>query len=123
MAVHGGSGSLRVCLIGPLESEYDPLFRMACKMATGSGKTVVMAMRLPGLSATERVCPAMAASPMRYWYAVPTSRFKERLQVLRTDSRGDELYTQFDLVPPQYRDLLRTGKSWSLTGTIRSDPN
>jgi type III restriction enzyme len=29
---------------------------------------------------------------------------------LRTDIQADDYYTQFDLVPPQYRDLLRTGK-------------
>ncbi len=40
----------------------------------------------------------------------PNLTIKERLQVLRTDSQGDDYYTQFDLVPPQYRDLLRTGK-------------
>lgn len=40
----------------------------------------------------------------------PNLTIKERLQVLRTDIQVDDYYTQFDLVPPQYRDLLRTGK-------------
>ena len=40
-----------------------PLTRLGCKMATGSGKTVVMAMLWPGPSATAARCPATSAFP------------------------------------------------------------
>jgi type III restriction enzyme len=94
----------------PFDSGYAPLCRMACKMATGSGKTVVMAMLITWTFCNRGRVPSDERFPNAVLVCCPNLTIKERLQVLRTDARGDDYYTQFDLVPPQYRDLLRTGK-------------
>ena len=94
----------------PFDPEYSPLLRMGCKMATGSGKTVVMAMLITWAFCNRARVPSDERFPNAALVCCPNLTIKERLQVLRTDSRGDDYYTQFDLVPPQYRDLLRTGK-------------
>jgi type III restriction enzyme len=94
----------------PFDPGYAPLCRMACKMATGSGKTVVMAMLITWTFCNRGRVPSDERFPNAVLVCCPNLTIKERLQVLRTDARGDDYYTQFDLVPPQYRDLLRTGK-------------
>jgi len=86
------------------------LARYACKMATGSGKTVVMAMLITWAFCNRARVPSDERFPNAALVVCPNLTIKERLQVLRTDTRGDDYYTEFDLVPPQYRDLLRTGK-------------
>ena len=91
---------------GPAE----PLTRYACKMATGSGKTVVMAMLITWAFCNRARVPSDDRFPNAALVCCPNLTIRERLQVLRTDHRGDDYYTQFDLVPPPYRDLLRTGK-------------
>lgn len=95
----------------PFDPEHLPLTRMCCKMATGSGKTVVMAMLITWAFCNRARVPSDERFPNAALVCCPNLTIKERLQVLRTDSsRGDDYYKQFDLVPPQYRDLLRTGK-------------
>ena len=93
----------------PNEAGLPPLRRYGCKMATGSGKTVVMAMliawafcnrgRVPGddrfLDAALVVCPNLT--------------IHERLQVLRPD-REDNYYRHFDLVPAPLMPELKKGK-------------
>lgn len=93
----------------PFESEYARLSRMCCKMATGSGKTVVMAMLITWSFCNRARVPSDLRFPNAALVCCPNLTIKERLQVLRTDSRGGDYYTEFDLVPPQYLDLLRTG--------------
>ncbi len=88
----------------------EPLTRYACKMATGSGKTVVMAMLITWAFCNRARVPSDDRFPHAALICCPNLTIKERLQVLRTDHRDDDYYTQFDLIPPQYRDLLRTGK-------------
>ncbi|MEW6033941.1 MAG: DEAD/DEAH box helicase family protein, partial [Chloroflexota bacterium] len=94
----------------PFEPDYHPLSRMGCKMATGSGKTVVMTMLITWAFCNRARVPSDERFPNAALVCCPNLTIKERLQVLRTDSQADDYYTQFDLVPPQYRDLLRTGK-------------
>lgn len=88
----------------------DPLPRMCCKMATGSGKTVVMAMLITWAFCNRGRVPSDDRFPNAALICCPNLTIKERLQVLRTDTQGEDYYTQFELVPPQYGDLLRTGK-------------
>ncbi len=95
----------------PFDPNYAPLLRMGCKMATGSGKTIVMAMLITWAFCNRARVPSDDRFPNAALVCCPNLTIKERLQVLRTDSQGDDYYTQFDLVPPQYRDLLRTGKA------------
>jgi type III restriction enzyme len=94
----------------PVDAAYDPLFRMGCKMATGAGKTVVMAMLITWAFCNRARVPSDDRFPNAAFVCCPNLTIKERLQVLRPDSRGNDYYTEFELVPPQYRDLLGTGK-------------
>lgn len=94
----------------PADPAYNPLFRMGCKMATGTGKTVVMAMLVTWAFCNRARVPSDERFPNAALICCPNLTIKERLQVLRTDRKGNDYYTEFDLIPPQYRDLLRTGK-------------
>jgi len=88
---------------------YAPLRRYACKMATGAGKTVVMAM----LAAWSFLNRAHYPRDKRFSEVVlavcPGLTIKERLQVLRPSSAGN-YYDKFDLVPPGEGSLLGTGR-------------
>ncbi len=92
------------------EGNPEPLPRYACKMATGSGKTVVMSMLIAWAFCNRARVPSDERFPNAALIICPNLTIKERLQVLRTDVGGEDYYTQFDIVPPQYRDLIRTGK-------------
>lgn len=94
----------------PFDPGYAPLCRMACKMATGSGKTVAMAMLITWTFCNRGRVPSDERFPNAVLVCCPNLTIKERLQVLRPDTRPDDYYTQFDIVPAPYRDLLRTGK-------------
>lgn len=90
-------------------SRDNGLTRYACKMATGSGKTVVMGMVI-GWQVLNKV-----ASPQdrRFSDAVlivcPNLTIKERLQVLLPWSKGN-YYERFDLVPRSVLERLHQGK-------------
>ena len=92
------------------EGNAEPLTRYGSKMATGSGKTVVMSMLVAWAFCNRARVPSDERFPHAALIVCPNLTIKERLQVLRTDSRGEDYYSQFDVVPPQYRDLIRTGK-------------
>ncbi len=94
----------------PADPNAPPLSRMCCKMATGSGKTVVMAMLVTWAFCNRARVPSDTRFPHAALICCPNLTIKERLQVLRTDGQSEDYYTQFDLVPPQYGDLLRTGQ-------------
>ncbi len=91
------------------ERRQRALRRYACKMATGSGKTVVMAM-LAAWSVTNK-----AANPRdtRFSDAVlavcPNLTIRERLQVLKP-SNPENYYDAFDLVPARLREMLNRGR-------------
>jgi type III restriction enzyme len=86
-----------------------PLQRMGCKMATGSGKTVVMAMLISWAFCNRGVNKASQEYPNAVLVCCPNLTVKERLQVLRPENPGN-YYSAFDLVPVNYRPLLQTGK-------------
>ncbi len=92
------------------EGSPEPITRYGSKMATGSGKTVVMSMLIAWAFCNRARVPSDERFPHAALIVCPNLTIKERLQVLRTDSRGEDYYSQFDVVPPQYRDLIRTGK-------------
>jgi type III restriction enzyme len=85
------------------------LRRLACKMATGSGKTVVMAMLIAWAFCNRGRNPASTSFPNGVLTCCPNLTVKERLQVLRPE-RGDNYYDAFDIVPVKYRPLLQAGK-------------
>jgi type III restriction enzyme len=91
------------------DASLAPLRRIACKMATGSGKTVVMSMVVAWAFCNRGQNPATASFPNAVLICCPNLTVKERLQVLRP-ARPDNYYEEFDIVPLKYRPLLQSGK-------------
>lgn len=92
-----------------LRKGYKALRRYCTKMATGSGKTTVMAM----VAAWSILNKLTSRQDARFSDAVlvvcPNLTVKERLQVLRPQQAGN-YYEKFDIVPAGYRDLLARGR-------------
>jgi len=93
----------------PSDAGLEPFMRMACKMATGSGKTVVMAMIIAWSFCNRGRQPSDVRFPSSAIVVCPNLTIKERLQVLRPDAIGN-YYGEFDLVPTEMRGLLNTGR-------------
>ena len=93
----------------PFDSKLLPLRRLGCKMATGSGKTVVMAMLIAWAFCNRGVNPSSTEFPNAVLVCCPNLTVKERLQVLRPD-HPDNYYVAFDLVPVNLRPFLQAGK-------------
>jgi type III restriction enzyme len=85
------------------------LTRYCAKMATGSGKTVVMAM----VAAWQILNRGVARHDARFSDAIlvvgPNLTVKERLEVLKPQVAGN-YYDAFELFPPAYRDLMSRGR-------------
>lgn len=86
-----------------------PLLRMGCKMATGSGKTVVMAMLIAWAFCNRGQNPNSTEFPNAALVVCPNLTVKERLQVLRPEEPNN-YYAEFDIVPVKYRPLMQKGK-------------
>ena len=93
----------------PLEPGRAPIPRYACKMATGSGKTVVMAMLVAWAFCNRGTNPADPRYPRRVFVVCPNLTIRERLSVLRPGAKGN-YYEEFDLVPTALRPELAKGK-------------
>ena len=97
-------------LIDPAQdASLAALRRIACKMATGSGKTVVMSMVVAWAFCNRGQNPATTLFPNGVLICCPNLTVKERLQVLRPE-RPDNYYEAFDIVPLKYRALLQSGR-------------
>jgi type III restriction enzyme len=94
----------------PNESGLPSLTRYGCKMATGSGKTVVMAMLIVWAFCNRGRVPGDERFPVAALAVCPNLTIKERLQVLRPDNQGGTYYDEFELVPSSLRPLLNAGK-------------
>jgi len=92
-----------------LIKEYKPLRRYGCKMATGSGKTIVMAM----VAAWSVLNKYQYKHDKRFSDAVlvvcPNLTVNERLTVLYP-SNPENYYDKFDLVPQSMMDMLSKGR-------------
>ena len=93
----------------PLASGLEPIPRYACKMATGSGKTVVMAMLLAWAFCNRGATPGDPRYPRRALVVCPNLTIRERLRVLQPGDAND-YYSAFDLVPSPLRPELAKGK-------------
>ena len=93
----------------PNESGIPDLIRYGCKMATGSGKTVVMAMLIAWAFCNRGKLPSDERFPHAVLIVCPNLTIKKRLQVLRPDD-ADNYYDEFELIPTKLRPLLNTGK-------------
>ncbi len=93
----------------PSEPGLPSLTRMGCKMATGSGKTVVMAMLIAWAFCNRGQQPSDERFPSTVLVTCPNLTIKERLQVLRPEN-PNSYYSEFDLVPMPMRHFLQNGK-------------
>lgn len=93
----------------PNEPGLAPLLRYGCKMATGSGKTVVMAMTIAWAFCNRGRVPGDDRFAGAALVVCPNLTIKERLQVLRPE-RADNYYEGFDLVPGALAAELRQGR-------------
>ena len=93
----------------PGDSALTPLTRLGLKMATGSGKTVVMAMLIAWSFCNRGKVASDERFPAAVLVTCPNLTIKERLQVLRLEVPNN-YYTDFDLVPTRLRELLARGK-------------
>ncbi|MFZ6005765.1 MAG: BPTD_3080 family restriction endonuclease [Actinomycetota bacterium] len=78
--------------------------RIAIKMATGSGKTIVMAMLIAWQTANKVYSPRDARFANRFLVVTPGITIRDRLRVLQPADQGN-YYRERDLVPP---DLWQT---------------
>jgi type III restriction enzyme len=85
------------------------LRRLGIKMATGSGKTVVMAMLIAWAACNRGRVRADVRFPRAVLVCCPNLTIKERLQVLRPE-RADNYYDAFELVPSRLRPLLNQAR-------------
>ena len=85
--------------------------RLCCKMATGSGKTVVMAMLVAWQVLNKVAYPQNERYSKYIFIVAPGLTVKSRLQVLIPAGPGN-YYDEFDIVPGtgSLRDQLRQGK-------------
>ena len=86
-----------------------PCCGFGVKMATGSGKTVVMALITAWAFCNRGQVPSDVRFPNAALFVCPNLTIKERLQVLRPE-HPDNYYAAFDLVPTRLRPLLQNGK-------------
>lgn len=93
----------------PNEPGWASLIRYGCKMATGSGKTVVMAMLNAWAFCNHGKVPSDRRFPSASLVVCPNLTVKERLQVLRPENEGN-YYDEFELIPHKLRPLLNSGK-------------
>lgn len=102
-------GDLAKLVDTPANPDLLPLTRFGCKMATGSGKTVVMAMLIAWAFCNRGRNPGDERFPNAVLVCCPNLTVKERLQVLRPE-RPDNYYAAFDIVPAKLRPLMQNGK-------------
>lgn len=93
----------------PHEAGAQALTRYACKMATGSGKTVLMALLLAWAFCNRGRTPADARFPRRALIVCPNLTIKDRLNVLRPGD-AQNYFDKFDLVPGALRPDLAKGR-------------
>lgn len=85
------------------------LFRRLCaKMATGSGKTIVMSMLLAWQVLNKVTYPQMPQFQKNVLVVAPGLTVKSRLSVLMPDSEGN-YFDEFNIVPPGLHGKLRQG--------------
>ncbi len=83
--------------------------RLCSKMATGSGKTIVMAMLIAWQVLNKVASPQNLSFSKNILVVAPGLTVKSRLQVLLLHGPGN-YYDEFDVVPPGLRDRLRQAK-------------
>jgi type III restriction enzyme len=84
------------------------LYRVAFKMATGTGKTVVMAMLIAWQALNKMANPQDARFSDAFLIVTPGITIRDRLRVLLPND-PDNYYRQRDIIPPE--DIQKLGKA------------
>ena len=92
-----------------MPTDGGPFQRLCSKMATGSGKTVVMAMLIAWQVLNKVTYPQDARFSKYVFVVAPGLTVKSRLQVL-LPSASDNYYDEFNVVPVGLKEKLRQGK-------------
>src|SRR4030095_2429929 len=101
-----GDAWLRNELARHNEDHNDGLPRIAFKMATGSGKTIVMAMLIAWQTLNKVQSPQDARFTRRFLVVTPGITIRDRLRVLLPADEGN-YYRLRDLVPADLMEPLR----------------
>lgn len=83
--------------------------RLCAKMATGTGKTIVMAMTIAWQVLNKVVDPQDRRFSKHVFVVAPGLTVRSRLQVLEP-AHAESYYEAFDIVPAAMRERLRQGK-------------
>lgn len=92
-----------------IPSDGDSFTRLCLKMATGSGKTIVMAMLAAWQILNKVTYPQDRRFSKHIFVVAPGLTVKSRLQVLNPSFPGN-YYDEFNIVPPGLYEKLRQGK-------------
>lgn len=92
-----------------IPSDGGPFRRLCSKMATGSGKTVVMAMLIAWQILNKVTYPQDTRFSKNVLVVAPGLTVKSRLQVLNPAAENN-YYREFNIVPSALFDKLRQGK-------------
>lgn len=92
-----------------IESDGGEFIRYCCKMATGTGKTVVMAMLISWLVLNKATYTNDPRFSQNILVVAPGLTVKSRLSVLIPSSE-DNYYDAFDIIPQGLAEKLRSGK-------------
>ena len=101
--------SIQKTLLKANEEANPGLFRIAFKMATGSGKTLVMAMLIVYHTLNKIAAPRNPRFSDAFLVVTPGLTIRDRLQVLRPESPGN-YYDEMRLLPPDDRKALSHAK-------------
>ncbi|WP_240643923.1 BPTD_3080 family restriction endonuclease [Antribacter gilvus] len=105
-AGRAGNTDWRRRLDGENDVHNAGLPRVALKMATGSGKTVVMAMLIAWQTINKVQSPRDSRFSKRFLVVTPGITIRDRLRVLIPGEPGN-YYDVRDLIPPQHQAALR----------------
>jgi type III restriction enzyme len=108
-AAKSGDAGILNQLRDDLEAAWTTLSRQACKMATGSGKTVVMAMIVAWHTLNKRRAPTDGRFSDAFLIVTPGITIRDRLRVL-LPSDPHNYYQALDLVPAEHLADLSTAK-------------
>ena len=92
-----------------IPADGGPFARQCCKMATGSGKTIVMAMVIAWHILNKVAAPQDARFAKNVLAVAPGLTVKSRLAVLEP-AGADNYYEAFNIVPSAMLDKLRQGR-------------
>ena len=92
-----------------IPSDGGDFARYCCKMATGTGKTLVMAMTIAWQILNKVAYPQDGRFAKNVLIVAPGLTVKSRLSVLEPTAE-DNYYEAFNIVPPALLDRLRQGK-------------